>query len=204
MLTKAVFAGPVAVYLWMTGSILMAADKDRVLFDFVDPQAVQKWQAVNDGVMGGVSDGRFSISHETMEFFGTLSLENNGGFASVRSRPATLGLQKGGTLLARVRGDGREYTLNLYVPRPRTAFSYRWTFQTEKNEWVEIRAPLEKFVATWFGREVPNEPLNPAEVNSIGFLLSDNQAGPFKLEVEWIKLMRTSVPDRSIGDHPRR
>ena len=191
MLTKALSVGPVAVCLLMAGSILMAADEDRVLFEFGDPEAAQRWQTVNDGVMGGVSDGQFKISGQTMEFFGTLSLENNGGFASVRSRPTKLGLQKGDTLVARVRGDGREYTLNLYVPRPRTAFSYRWTFKTQKNEWAEIRAPLDKFVATWFGRVVPDEPLNPAEVNAIGFLLSDKQAGPFKLEVESIRVRPT-------------
>lgn len=191
MLTKALSAGPVAVCLLMAGSILMAADEDRMLFEFSDPEVAQKWQTVNDGVMGGVSDGRFKISDQTMEFFGTLSLENNGGFTSLRSIPTELGLEKGDTLLARVRGDGREYTLNLYVPRPRTAFSYRWTFKTQKNEWVEIRAPLDKFVATSFGRVVPDEPLNPAEVNAIGFLLSDKQAGPFQLEVEWIRVTKS-------------
>ncbi len=191
MLTKALSAGPVAVCLLIAGSILMAADEDRVLFDFGDPEVAQRWQTVNDGVMGGVSDGQFKISDQTMEFFGTLSLENNGGFTSVRSRPTKLGLKQGDTLVARVRGDGREYTLNLYVPRPRTAFSYRWTFKTQRNEWIEIRAPLDKFVASSFGRVVPNEPLNPAEVNAIGFLLSDEQAGPFKLEVEWIRVIRS-------------
>ena len=59
--------------------------------------------------MGGVSDGRFRIAErQTMEFYGTLSLENNGGFVSVRSRPSRLGLQTGDTLVARMRGDGRE------------------------------------------------------------------------------------------------
>ena len=191
MLAKTFLAGSVAVSLLMAGSILMAADEDRVLFEFGDLEVAQRWQTVNDGVMGGVSEGQFKISNQTMEFFGTLSLENNGGFTSVRSRPAKLGLEKGDTLLARVRGDGREYTLNLYVPRPRTAFSYRWIFKTQKNEWVEMRAPLDKFVATSFGRAVPNEPLNPADVNAIGFLLSDKQAGPFKLEVEWIKVTKS-------------
>jgi monofunctional biosynthetic peptidoglycan transglycosylase len=160
----------------------------RVLFDFGDPDAAQRWQTVNDGVMGGVSDGQFKISDEKMKFFGTLSLENNGGFASVRSRPTKLGLKKDDTLVTRVRGDGREYTLNLYVPRPRTAFSYRWTFKTQKNKWIEIRAPWDQFVATSFGRVVPNDPLNPTEVNALGFLLSDKQAGPFQLEVEWIRV----------------
>ncbi len=191
MLTKVLSAGLVAGCLVMAGSILMAAEDDRMLFEFGDPEVAQRWETVNDGVMGGVSDGQFKISNQTMEFFGTLSLENSGGFTSVRSGPAKLGLEKGDTLLARVRGDGREYTLNLYVARPRTAFSYRWTFKTQKGEWVEIRAPLDKFVATSFGRLVPNEPLNPVEVNAIGFLLSDNLAGPFKLEVEWIKVTKS-------------
>ena len=49
---------------------------------------------------------------KTMRFFGTLSLENNGGFASVRSRPKTLGLQAGDTLVAHAKGDGRQSTLS--------------------------------------------------------------------------------------------
>jgi NADH dehydrogenase [ubiquinone] 1 alpha subcomplex assembly factor 1 len=95
MFTKALSTGLVAVCLLMAGSILMAADEDRVLFEFGDPEAAQRWQTVNDGVMGGVSDGQFKISNQTMEFFGTLSLENDGGFASVRSRPTKLSLEKG-------------------------------------------------------------------------------------------------------------
>lgn len=33
----------------------------RPLLDFAGPEAAQKWQAVNDGVMGGVSD--FMVIH---------------------------------------------------------------------------------------------------------------------------------------------
>jgi len=48
------------------------------LFDFGGPEAAQQWQAVNDGVMGGVSDGRFKVTEEgTLEFFGTLSPKVN-------------------------------------------------------------------------------------------------------------------------------
>lgn len=166
-----------------------AAEEDRLLFTFDKPEAAKQWQAVNDGVMGGVSDGRFKISdQQTLEFFGTLSLENNGGFTSVRTRPMPLNLEQGDVLIARVKGDGREYMLNLYVPRPRIAFSYRMIFQTKKDEWIEIRAPLDKFVATSFGREIPNERLNPQEVNAIGIMLSDKKPGAFRLEVEWIKV----------------
>ncbi len=57
---------------------------------------------VNDGVMGGVSEAKFKISDKkTMEFFGTLSLANNGGFASVRTKAKKLGLEKGDSLSPR-------------------------------------------------------------------------------------------------------
>ena len=52
-----------------------ADDNQVVWFDFSKPDAAKQWQTVNDGVMGGISDGRFKITdNKTMEFFGILSL----------------------------------------------------------------------------------------------------------------------------------
>ena len=166
----------------------------KLLFAFSEAEAGTQWRTVNDAVMGGRSDGRFRIAeNSTMEFFGVLSLENNGGFASVRSRATKLGLQEGDSLTARIRGDGRRYTLNLYVPSFRVAFSYRIEFQTKQDEWIEVRVPLTKFVATSFGRILKNAgSVDPQRVNSIGFLLADKKSGPFKLEVDWIKVESTN------------
>ena len=176
--------------LFGTTSTSMAGDGERTLFDFSKPDAAQAWQPVNDGVMGGVSDGRFKITDQgTMEFFGTLSLENNGGFASVRSRRSDLGLKPDDTLLIRLRGDGREYLLNLYVPSLQIAYSYRAAIPTKAGEWTEVRIPLKDCYATSFGQKVPNAgPVDAPKVNSIGFMLSDKKAGPFKLEIAWVKV----------------
>ena len=183
--------------LLLMGSFVMAQAPTIPLFDFTEADSAKQWQTVNDGVMGGVSEGNFKISNEkTMEFFGTLSLANNGGFASVRSKARKLGLEKGDTLVAKVRGDGREYTLNLYPNRSRTAFSYRATVQTEKDKWIEIKVPLDEFEATSFGRVVKEAgAVKPEEVTSVGFLLGDKKAGPFKMEVEWIKVERAASPE---------
>jgi monofunctional biosynthetic peptidoglycan transglycosylase len=170
----------------------MAEDTARISFDFSAADAGKEWQNVNDGVMGGVSEGKLKITDKkTLEFFGTLSLENNGGFASVRTKAKKLGLEKGDTVIAKVRGDGREYSLNLYVNKPLTAFSYRAAVQTKKDDWIEVKVPLDKFEATSFGRLVKDEgPVDPQEVNALGFLLGDKKAGPFKLEIEWIKVLK--------------
>ncbi len=190
---RTILCSTMVLPLLSLGTFAMAEDSQKALFDFTGSDAAKQWQTVNDGVMGGVSEGKFKITEaKTLEFFGNLSLENNGGFASVRTKAKKLGLEKGDTLVVKMRGDGREYTLNLYVPRPLVAFSYRATVQTKKGEWIEIKLPLDKFEATSFGRPVRDAgPVDPKAVNALGFLLGDKKAGPFQLEVEWIKVERT-------------
>jgi NADH dehydrogenase [ubiquinone] 1 alpha subcomplex assembly factor 1 len=162
------------------------------LLDFAGPEAAAKWQAVNDGVMGGISDGRFKITtDDTLEFFGTLSLENNGGFASVRTKPSELGIQAGDTLVVRVKGDGREYVLNIYTKSRRMAFSYRAPLPTTKDEWREVEIRLADFIPTAFGRRVQGMgPVDPSQINGLGFMLSDQKPGKFQMQVEWVKVVR--------------
>ena len=188
----AYLSGCLALFMVTTA---MAEDTLIPLFDFTEADAAKQWQAVNDGVMGGVSEGKFKVTEaKTMEFFGTLSLANNGGFASVRSKAKKLDLEKGDTLVVKIRGDGREYTLNLYPNRSRTAFSYRATVPTTKDEWIEVKVRLDEFEATSFGRIVREAgAVKPEEISSVGFLLGDKKAGPFKLEVESIKVERVGV-----------
>ena len=189
---KTVFLVGVLALLMMKTA--MSDDAMQTLFDFTAADAAKEWKTVNDGVMGGVSDGRFKITDtKTMEFFGTLSLANNGGFASVRTKAKKLDLEEGDTLVAKVRGDGREYMLNLYPNKQRVAYSYRATVQTKKDEWIEVKIPLEKFEATSFGQMVKNAgAVKPAEINAMGFMLGDKKAGPFKLEIEWVKVERAA------------
>ena len=179
--------------LFAFGMIVMAEETQRPLFDFTGKDSAKEWQTVNDGVMGGLSEGKFKITDQkTLEFSGNLSLKNNGGFASVRTKSKKLTLDSGDTIVARVRGDGREYSLNLYLNKPRIAFSYRALVQTKKNEWIEIKVPLTRFEATSFGRVLKDaRPVTPQDVNAVGWMLSDKQAGPFELEIEWIKVERT-------------
>ena len=187
MVSKGLVLSWVSVLL--CGSFIMADDSPQVLFEFTGADAAKEWQTVNDGVMGGVSEGNVRLTTDkTLEFFGNLSLENNGGFASTRTRAGKLDLSQYDALVFKVRGDGRTYYFNIHVPTQQIAFSYRAKFTTEKDKWQEIRIPLKDFKATSFGEEVSDAaPLDPKNIQAIGFLLSDKKAGPFKLEVEWIK-----------------
>ena len=90
-----------------------------------------------------------------------------------------------------MRGDGREYQLNLYTGERSMAFSYWAPATTRRGESIEVRIPLNQFEATSFGRVVAGAgPINPASVTSVGFLLAEKTPGPFALEVAWIKVLR--------------
>ncbi|MDG2013209.1 MAG: CIA30 family protein [Pirellulaceae bacterium] len=162
---------------------------ERILVDFGQSQA-KGWRSVNDGVMGGRSVGQSTInSDNNLEFSGTLSLANNGGFSSIRATGSNLRMSKGQTILLRVKGDGRKYNFNLYSRGNLGGYSFRQSFATEKGKWIQVSLPVDKFFATWRGRNYSSVNLNPAEVKGMGILLGDKKAGPFKLEIDWIKLV---------------
>jgi hypothetical protein len=177
---------PIAFALFL--AMNMHAADYIIVFDFQTTTNAEAWQIVNDDVMGGVSQSRFRLANGVAVFRGEVSLENNGGFASVRSLPARHDLAGCDAFVIRVRGDGRRYKFTARTTLNFDSTIYQTVFATKKGEWEEHRLPLKQFVPTFRGRVLSGEPpLDPAKVTSVGFLLSDKQAGPFQLEVAWIK-----------------
>lgn len=156
------------------------------------PIGEMQWRAVNDTVMGGVSQGTVNV-REHVRFEGVLSLEQNGGFASIRAPTPPGALVDATALRVVVNGDGRTYELTLRrADVPLRAGSYRVAMPTEQGE-TELLLPLSDFRPTSFGRPVTGAPaLDTAldQVNSIGIMLADKQPGPFALEVLEISAVR--------------
>jgi NADH dehydrogenase [ubiquinone] 1 alpha subcomplex assembly factor 1 len=184
---------PIALALLLAMNTYAAADK--ILFDFRTSTNTDAWEVVNDDVMGGVSRGGFRLTNGVAVFRGEVSLENNGGFASVRTLPARHDLAGCDALVIRVRGDGRSYKFTARTERSFDSAIYQTVFTTKKGEWEEHRLALKQFVPTFRGRVMSGEPpLDPAKVTSVGFLISDKQEGPFQLEVAWIKATSAAHP----------
>jgi monofunctional biosynthetic peptidoglycan transglycosylase len=164
---------------------------ERVLFAFEGEEGPDRWMIVNDGVMGGLSRSRISLTEKnTAVFEGEVSLANNGGFASVRSRPEAMSTAGTSRLAVRVRGDGREYQLRIRTDDSFDGVAYRWNFMTRTDEWVTIEAPYRDFVPTFRGRTVRDfPPIDPGAIRQLGFLIADEVGGPFRLEVDWIKAL---------------
>lgn len=179
----------------------MAQAAPVVLASFQDKDSLTGWISVNDGVMGGVSKGGFKRTEAgTLLFSGRLSLENNGGFASIRTEPRPMDLTGASALLIKARGDGRTYWAELRTAGQMGASSYRADLPTRKGEWVETRIPLSDFKLQAFGRSLPGGSVNPDKVDSLGFTLADKKAGPFELEIEQISAVSTPAEGKTIAD----
>ena len=162
------------------------------LLEFDDAAEAAAWYAVDDVVMGGVSRSGFDLPEPGIaRFSGRVSLENGGGFASVRTPPRDWDTAAATAFVLRVRGDGRSYKLTVRTGDGFDGVQYQARFAPPAGEWTEVRLPIASFVPTFRGRTLAGvPPLDPAEVRALGLMVSDKQAGPFELLVDRIAIER--------------
>ncbi|EHR70992.1 Complex I intermediate-associated protein 30 (CIA30) [Burkholderiales bacterium JOSHI_001] len=162
----------------------------KVLFDFTDPNAANAWHAIDDRVMGGTS--RSTLRNDQAGhavFAGNVSLERNGGFASVRSSPGERGLPGAESCLIELRGDSKQFKLSLLTDDGFDSLNYQARFTPAGTGWKTLHLPLADFRASFRGREVSNAPaLDPARIRQVGLMFAARQAGPFELHLRRISL----------------
>ncbi len=158
-----------------------------VLVDFSKNNDLQAWFVVNDGVMGGRSTSSFELNADGNGLFkGKVSLENNGGFASVhyRFKPANIGNSK--NLVLRVKGDGKKYQARIYA-NTSDYYSYIAYFETS-GEWQSIEIPLESMYPSFRGRKLDQPNFSAASIEEIALLIGNKKAESFQLEINKIVL----------------
>lgn len=166
---------------------------ELIVHEFETAAELSRWRVVNDGVMGGLSRGEMVVTEEqTGVFQGVLSLDNNGGFSSVRSKPTEYGLDGYEALEIRIRGDGRTYQFRLRSDDRFDGIAYRQLFTSRADEWMTIRLELRDFVPVFRGRKVMDAaPLSADRIRQVGFLIADQKPGIFRLEIDWIKALKS-------------
>ena len=171
------------------GETVMSKEKELTIFDFNKKNDLNQWGPINDTVMGGISDSQLQMTKEGNALFaGNVSLENNGGFASLQSQPSTYDFTGYEGIAIRVKGGGKRYKLSLKNNTFLDSARYEAAFNTEKDVWTTIQIPFNTLVPTFRGIVLTNEtPLDISRVKSFGLLISDKQEGPFRIEITWIK-----------------
>lgn len=183
------------VLTFLLGIFSMMSQQEEINYkstiaDFTLHETRTSWGVVNDDVMGGVSNSRISIGeNNSLLFSGEVSLENNGGFASLRSPIDNYDFNNYEGFYIKVKGDGKTYSLSFRQTKYFTGYNYNLRFGTEKDRWQIIKLPFKDFKLKYYGREVEDStPPETKEIKQLSILISDKQQGSFKLEIEWIKL----------------
>ena len=167
--------------------MLVLSLNTMVLFDFKSTEDIKQLRVVNDGVMGGKSQATFVVTAEgTGLFKGKISLENNGGFSSLRYNMETVQTKNYQKLAVRLKGDGKNYQLRIRENQS-DYFSYIATFATT-GEWETIEVPLADMYPSFRGRKLDRPNYNGTSMVELTFLIANNKAESFVLEIEHIAL----------------
>jgi NADH dehydrogenase [ubiquinone] 1 alpha subcomplex assembly factor 1 len=168
-------------------ALFVPSMNSKTIFDFHKEADLQAWQIVNDGVMGGRSAGRFGLTGEGHAVFeGNISLDNNGGFSSVRYRFATLPVNADSKIMLTIKGDGKKYQ---FRAKDNTGKYYSYiTYFSTTGHWQNISISLRDMYPSFRGRtlDLPNFSANSIE--EIVLLIGNKKAEPFKLLIDKIEL----------------
>lgn len=201
MVVSVASAVAVVLTVGVVAAVTAAPTEVEMIFDFETPD--REWRTINDGVMGGVSNSTMSVTDGVASFSGIVSLENNGGFASVRSLPADHDLGEFDGVALRLRGDGKRYAFRLRTTDRFDGPSYQAMIEPGAGEWSELVIRFGQFEPVYRGRPVPGyEPLDPSRVKTFGFLISDKQEGEFRLDIDWIRGWKAPGDPPSSGEAP--
>jgi hypothetical protein len=170
--------------------------------DFRQPteDLATRWGALDDVVMGGVSQSGIRWSEGAAWFSGTVSTANSGGFASIRTRNFDPPLNWAGFagVKLRVRGEGQRYKFMLRSDPGWDSVAYSYSFDTEAETWIDVSIPFTRFIPVSRARTLENAaPLNLSHICALQLMLSkfeyDGQlnpkfvAGSFQLAIEYIQ-----------------
>ncbi|WAL61190.1 CIA30 family protein [Thermocoleostomius sinensis] len=173
----------------------------KLIFDFTQPSSDlgEVWGALDDVVMGGVSQSGLQLGAAGAFFSGTVSTANSGGFASVRTRnfEPPIDLSGFAGIELRVKGDGNRYKFMLRTETRWDGIAHCYSFDTTPDTWITVQIPFTAFVPVFRAKTVNNAPLDPSRIHAMQLMLSkfeyDGGLNPhfepgfFQLQIESIQ-----------------
>ncbi len=158
-----------------------------LIFDFSTAENWSGWEVENDVVMGGKSNSTLEKSDEGNAIFkGEVSLENDGGFASIQYHFPTRNIEGYTKALISLKGDGKSYQFRMKSDLEEKA-SYIYTFETT-GEWQTVEVPLKDMVPVFRGNKLDLPNFSAETLQEVRFLIANKRAEEFKLEVSKIEL----------------
>ncbi|KAM0947962.1 putative complex I intermediate-associated protein 30 [Dioscorea sansibarensis] len=195
---------------------------EKIVFDFNSKESLKRWHLYSDSEYGGLSSASLEIADSGSGlsgiFCGNLSSDlaegsawrmNRSGFCGMRSKKLDnfIDLDAYDTIALKLKGDGRCYISTIYTenwvnaPGQEEDNSWQAFIYVPSNNWQIAKIPLDRYLPTWRGNVIDAQmEMNPSRI--VGMSLSVNAEGgvpgakcghgDFRLEIDWIKALRTS------------
>lgn len=158
-----------------------------VIFDFTKEADLAKWYVVNDTVMGGESSAKMRVDADGHGLFeGHVSLDNNGGFSSIRYDAGKTKLAGYSKFVIVLKGDGKSFQCRVKT-KSNDYYSYIFSFTTTGN-WQTIEIPFNNMAPSFRGRSLDMANFPGDNLEEIGFLIGNKKEEDFKLAIDNISV----------------
>lgn len=157
-----------------------------LIFEFTRNCNISDWKITNDVVMGGKSNGQFFLDDGNGVFKGEVSLENNGGFSSVKHKFESKIIADYNSIILKVKGDGKRYQFRVKSAiNQRHSFVYK--FDTS-GEWQTIEILLSELYPIYRGRKLEASNFSDKLLEEVAFLIANKKNEFFELKIARIGL----------------
>ncbi|WP_281540247.1 CIA30 family protein [Maribacter aestuarii] len=165
----------------------MNQDTSALIYNFKNHNNGKPCYIVDDGVMGGLSEGKIIVNQAGNGVFsGYVTTENNGGFSSVRYEMDKKDVSRFSKVVIKLKGDGKEYQFRIKSDASQR-YSYVKSFMTS-GDWELIRLSFNDFIPM-FRRNTLKKPNYQGKImEEVAFLIGNNRKENFTLEIEKIYL----------------
>ena len=174
------------VFFTLMTLFMTLKSEEKMIYDFNVDSSFRNWAIVDDGVMGGLSAGNLGIQKDGSGlFYGYVSLDNYGGFTSVRFRK-NISLRGFDKIILRVLGDNKFYQLRI-----RSSYQDRHSYVKRfyaADEWSDIEIPLSSMEPQFRGRSLNMRNFSGNSLVELGLLIGNKVEERFALEIDHIRL----------------
>ena len=167
---------------------LVSAQFNDMIFEFKKDSNLGRWQVVDDVVMGGLSNSKLELNENGNGVFkGDVSIENNGGFSSIKLRLEPQKTDEKTAISLRLKGDGSDFQFRIKASIS-DRHSYIYNFKTS-GDWETISIPLSDMSPSFRGYSLQIPNFNHNKIEQIGVLKSSKENKTFKLEIKHIYMV---------------
>lgn len=168
-------------------TILFFSMTSHMIFNFNKKSDIKNWTIIDDVVMGGKSSGTFKLNADGHGVFqGEISLENNGGFSSLRYSFEKTQIKEHTKIIIKLKGDGKKYQFRI-KSNSSDYYYYITTFLTS-SDWQDIEIPLKHMYPSFRGRQLDQPNFSNNSIEEIAFLIGNKKHEKFKLLIDKIEL----------------